>query len=227
MEAWAIQGGIRMYEYVDGKLVQRYDRKCRKILEKLRQVLREEYGIDCQISLVGSGARNRVTRNGNGPFDLDYNLILQSYPKEFDHDLGRLKRVIRETIDSISRDVNFFPGKDSRSVVTMLLASPVSKAPVFHADLAILSKNIEGDFQRLIHNKQIFSEGYYTWCTLPDSHRVGRRAAVLRQQGYWTEVRKVYLDHKDEYLRSLYHRTSFQVYVETVNEVFQRYYGHL
>lgn len=226
MEAWAIQGGIRMYEYVGGKLVQRYDHKCRKILEEVRQVLREEYGIDSQISLVGSGARNMVTRNGNGPFDLDYNLILQSYPKEFDHDLGRLKRVIRETIDSISRDVNFFPGKDSRSVVTMLLASPVSKAPVFHADLAILSKNVDGDFHRLIHNKQIFSEGY-TWCKLPDSHQVGRRADMLRQQGYWAEVRKAYLDRKNWYLCSLHDRTSFQVYVETVNEVFQRHYGHL
>lgn len=215
-----------MYEYVDWKLVQRYDHKCRKILEELRQVLREEYGIDSQISLVGSGARNMVTRNGNGPFDLDYNLILQSYPKEFDHDLGRLKRVIRETLTSISRGVNFFRGKDSRSVVTMLLTSPASKAPVFHADLAILSKNVDGDFQRLIHNKQIPFEGY-TWNELPDSNRVGRRASVLRQQGYWDEVRKVYLDHKDEQLRSLSQRTSFQVYVVTVNEVFQHHYGHL
>ena len=215
-----------MYEYVGWKLVQRYDRKCRKILEELRQVLREEYGIDSQISLVGSGARSMVTRNGNGPFDLDYNLILQSYPKEFNHDLGRLKRVIRETLTSISRGVNFFRGEDSPAVITMLLASPASKAPVFHADLAILSKNVDGDFQRLIHNKQLLSGGY-TWNKLRDSNRVGRRAAMLRQQGYWAEVRKVYLDHKNWYLRSLHDRTSFQVYVETVNEVFQHHYGHL
>lgn len=215
-----------MYEYVDWKLVQQYDRKCRKILEKLRQVLREEYGIDSQISLVGSGARNMVTRNGNGSFDLDYNLILQNYPEEFDHDLGRLKRVIRETLTPISRGVNFFRGEDSRSVITMLLASPASKAPVFHADLAILSKNVDGDFQRLIHNKQIPFEGY-TWSKLPDSNRVGRRASVLRQQGYWAEVRKAYLDHKNEQLHSLSQCTSFQVYVVTVNEVFQLHYGHL
>ena len=215
-----------MYEYVGWKLVQRYDRKCRKILEELRQVLREEYGIDSQISLVGSGARNMVTRNGNGPFDLDYNLILQSYPKEFNHDLGRLKRDIRETLTSISRGVNFFRGEDSHSVITMLLASPASKAPVFHADLAILSKNVDGDFQRLIHNKQLLSGGY-TWNKLRDSNRVGRRAAMLRQQGYWAEVYKAYLNRKNWYLRSLHDRTSFQVYVETVNEVFQRHYGHL
>ena len=67
MEAWAIQGGIRMYEYVDRKLVQHHDRKCRKILEKLRQVLREEYGIDCQISLVGSGAWDMGHATGMAP----------------------------------------------------------------------------------------------------------------------------------------------------------------
>lgn len=198
-----------MCEYVDGKLVQCYDRKCRKILEELRQVLREEYGIDCLISLVGSGARDMVTRNGNGPFDLDYNLILQNYPEEFDHDLCGLKRVVRETLDSISRRVNFSFGQDSRSAITILEFPAPSKSPVFHADLAILSKNVEGDFQRLIHNKQIFSEGY-TWCKLPDSHRVGRRADMLRQQGDWAEVRKAYLDRKNWCLRSLHDRTSFQ-----------------
>lgn len=108
MEAWAIQGGIHMYKYVDRQQVQRYDRKCRTILEKLRQVLREDYGIISQISLVGSGARDLVTRNGKGSFDLDYNLILQSSPEEFDHDLAGLKRVIRETLDSISRGGKLF-----------------------------------------------------------------------------------------------------------------------
>lgn len=215
-----------MCEDVDGKLVQCYDRKCRKILEELRQVPREEYGIDCLISLVGSGARDMVTRNGNGPFDLDYNLILQNYPEEFDHDLCGLKRVIRETLDSIFRRVNFSFGQDSQSAITILEFPVPSKSPVFHADLAILSKNVEGDFQRLTYNKQIFSEGY-TWCKLPDSHRVGRRADMLRQQGYWAEVRKAYLDRKNWYLRSLHDRTSFQIYVETVNEVFQRHYGYL
>lgn len=224
MEAWAIQGGIRMYEYVDRKLVQCHDRKCRKILEELRQILRQEYGIDCQISLVGSGARDMVTRDGNGPFDLDYNLILQSYPKEFDHDLCRLKRVIRETLDSVSRGVSFSYGQDSRSAITILEYAAPSKSPVFHADLALLSKNADGDFQRLIHNKQILFEGY-TWCKLPDSNRVGRRAHTLRQQGYWADVRKAYLDRKNWYLcHSLSHRTSFEIYVETVNEMFQRFH---
>lgn len=224
MEVWAIQGGIRMYKYVDRQQVQRYDRKCRTILEKLRQVLREDYGIISQISLVGSGARGMVTRNGNGPFDLDYNLILQSYPEKFNHDLAGLKRVIRETLDSISMGVNVSFGQDSRSAVTILEFTAPAKPPEFHADLAILSKNINGDFQRLIHNKQIPLEGY-TWNQLPDSNRVGKRAAVLRQQGYWADVRKAYLDRKNWYLRRpLSPRSSFEIYVETVNEMFQRFH---
>lgn len=40
-----------MCEYVDRQQIQRYDRKCRKILEELRQLLREDYGISSQISL--------------------------------------------------------------------------------------------------------------------------------------------------------------------------------
>lgn len=67
MEAWAIQGRIRMYEYVDRRQILRYDCKCRKTLE--RQARREEYGIGCQISLVGSDDWYMVTRNGNSSFN--------------------------------------------------------------------------------------------------------------------------------------------------------------
>lgn len=83
-------------------------------------MLREDYGISSRISLVGGGDRNMVTRNGNGAFVFDHNLIFQSYPEEFAHDLSRLKRVIRETLDPISRGVNFSFGQDSRSAITIL-----------------------------------------------------------------------------------------------------------
>ena len=41
--------------------------------------------INTQFSLVGSDgdSRNMVTRNGDGPFDLDYNLVIINMPDQY------------------------------------------------------------------------------------------------------------------------------------------------
>ncbi len=36
-----------------------------------------------------------VTKNGNAPFDLDYNLYIISMPDEFGDDLRKLKETVR------------------------------------------------------------------------------------------------------------------------------------
>ena len=63
-----------MFRIVDDSECRRYRQDCAKVLTQVRDTLRDEKDIITQFVLVGSGARNMVTRNGNGPFDLDYNL---------------------------------------------------------------------------------------------------------------------------------------------------------
>ena len=71
--AWA-KKEIVMFRIIDDSECRRYRQDCAKVLTHVRDTLRDEKDIITQFTLVGSGARNMVTRNGNGPFDLDYNL---------------------------------------------------------------------------------------------------------------------------------------------------------
>lgn len=86
-----------MYQYVESNEVKRYRSYCSKVLEDVRDDLYDSFGINTNFSLVGSGgdARNMVTRNGNAPFDLDYNLYIISMPDEFWNDLRKLKETVR------------------------------------------------------------------------------------------------------------------------------------
>ena len=52
----------------------------------------KEKGISAQFTLVGSGARNMVTRNGDGPFALDYNLEIIKASEEYWNDLRHLRK---------------------------------------------------------------------------------------------------------------------------------------
>ena len=65
-----------MYEFVNDAEIKPYRSYCSKILTDLRDLLLEKYEINTQFVLVGSGARNMVMRDGSGPFDLDYNIVI-------------------------------------------------------------------------------------------------------------------------------------------------------
>ena len=64
-----------MFRIVDDSECRRYRQDCAKVLTQVRDTLRDEKDIITQFTLVGSGARNMVTRNGDGPFDLDNHLL--------------------------------------------------------------------------------------------------------------------------------------------------------
>lgn len=83
-----------MIKIVDEAECRKYRSDCSITLKKVCSRLKEK-GISAQFTLVGSGARNMVTRNGNGPFDLDYNLEIIKAPDEYWNDLRHLKNTVR------------------------------------------------------------------------------------------------------------------------------------
>lgn len=81
---------------------------------------------------------------------------------------------------------------------------------------------------RLIHNKNVYALGLdqYTWNEVPCSHQVKDKADELKEAGLWQEVRDRYREKKNMYLsRQDHNHPSFVVYVEAVNEVYNRYFN--
>ena len=89
-----------------------------------------------------------------------------------------------------------------------------------------ISKN--GNYMRLIHNKNAYALGWdqYTWNEVPNSHQVKDKADEIKEEGLWQEVRDRYLEKKNMYLSwQDRNHPSFVVYVEAVNEVYNRYFN--
>ncbi len=64
-----------MYHYLEDKeFISKMKTLAGEILQDLCHTLKEDYDIGANFYLVGSGARNLITQNGNSPVDLDYNL---------------------------------------------------------------------------------------------------------------------------------------------------------
>ena len=215
------------YEFVRESEAKRYRSDCSDVLKETCELLKEK-GISAQFSLIGSGARNMITRNGKGPYDLDYNLLIMKAEERYWNDLRLLKETVRNALNRAERREFFSDAQDSTSCLTALLHFKDTPNVEFSFDVAITTKNKNGNYMRLIHNKNVYALGLdqYTWNEVPNSHQVKDRADKLKKAGLWQKVRDRYLEKKNMYLfRQDHNHPSFVVYVDAVNEVYNRYFN--
>ena len=219
-----------MFRIVDEAECKRYRLDCSSVLKKVCLMLKEK-GFFAQFTLVGSGASNMVTRNGDGPFDLDYNLEIIKAPEEYWNDLRSLKNTIRILLDEAAGLKCFSESQDSTSCLTALLHFRDEPAIKFKFDVAIVSRNSKGKLRRLIHNKNAWGLGMdqYVWNEIPDSHNVAQKVKRLKAEGLWLTVRDRYVDRKNTYLSRWLDKDhpSFIIYIETVNEIYYKYFGQV
>lgn len=208
-----------MYIYVTKAETEPFRHYCQEVLNELQKKLRETYSIVVQSSLAGSGARNMVTRNGEGPFDLDFNLMILSAPREYEASPQKLKETIRRTLDDLIRKKCSY-GKESTSSIKYIIHSVDGKKVEFYFDVAVLRQDKEsGNISRLIHDKK--NEVTY-WNLKPNEKNLEFQESVIKKAGCWKEVRDLYLEKKNMYLeRQDQTHPSRVVYRETVHQIFQ------
>ena len=197
------KGCVMAYIYVSEAECKKYREDCASVLKEVCASLRND-GITTQFSLIGSGARNMVTRNGEGPYDLDYNLEIFKAPEEYWRDLWRLKERVRRALNNAEGSEYFKDAQDSTSCLTTILCFNDSPEIEFSFDVAIVTKNENGDYMRLIHNKGlILLNGHeqFTWNEVKKSNRIKDRVDALKHEHLWLEVRDRYLELKNMYLR--------------------------
>lgn len=215
------------YEFVRESEAKQYRSDCSYVLKETCELLKKK-GISAQFSLVGSGAKNMVTRNGDGPYDLDYNLLIMKAEERYWNDLRLLKETVRNALNRAERREFFSDVQDSTSCLTAILCFEKSPDIKFKFDVAITTKNKNGNYMRLIHNKNVYTLGWdqYTWNEVPNSYQVKDKADEIKEAVLWQEVRDKYLEKKNMYLsRQDRNHPSFVVYVEAVNEVYNRYFN--
>ena len=123
------------YEFVYESEAKRYRSDCTNVLKETCELLKEK-GISAQFSLVGSGARNMITRNGDGPYDLDYNLLVMKADNEY-RDPRLLKDTIRNALNKAVGGKFFSDAQDSTSCLTAILYFEKSPDIKFKFDVAI------------------------------------------------------------------------------------------
>lgn len=212
-----------MFKFVKESQVAPYKSLCQSALDKMAEKLKREHGITAHVVLIGSGAENMVTRNGKGPFDLDYNLVFTFIPREYSNAPGDLKLLIKGLLDetvpkTLPDGRKLSHGKDSTSSITYLLHSPDKKKLLFKFDVALILEN-ENGYSRLIHDKK---NERFIWNQIPQSKGLKAKINKIQAANQQDNVAKIYLQKKNIYLsRQDRDHPSYIVYIEAVNQVYQ------
>lgn len=207
-----------MMHYVKNSTVKPYRSFSADKMNQVKQMLKAEYNLDSDFYLVGSGAKNLVTQNEKEPFDLDWNLEVYNL-NEPTKNAEWLKNTVMNFLNKILEDTPFKNCQDSTAVIT---SRWVSKDGLeFSFDIAILVRNSVGTFCRMIHDKYL---NRYYWNEVPNSNEVYEKMEKLKESGWWNDIRETYLNKKNMYLKRAdrENHPSFNVFVETINEVWYK-----
>lgn len=215
-----------MYYYLEDKeFLKQMKGECADIVNRLVQEINREDFMKAQAHLVGSGAKNLIMQNGNEAVDLDYNLEV-TYAQCGIKRASEIKEYIHKKFDQVLQKAGWGSCSDSTSCLsTKKIHFKKGNPTAFSVDLAIVYRDDEEVWYRLIHNKTGYvKQDSWIWNIAPDSKGLVKKANRIKKSGRWQELRESYKNKKNMYLTrgESENHPSFICYIEAVNEVSRR-----
>ena len=207
-----------MYKQANSKLVSELNKWCTDVLHDVQRDIKSYFTFD--IRLIGSGEKRLVLQNGNGTFDLDYNLIIKKDKQDMINNPEQIKNIFIDSFNNVLQGyINNFQKfdkrsvKNSTSVITVNLEN--NNKVVFSFDVAILVECDNGFTYRLIYDKKSHR---YIWNVIRGSKDYYHRFAQIKNNGQFTQFKSRYIELKNMHLQRNDDRKSFSVFLETLNE---------
>lgn len=209
----------------DKKFLGMMRRECSDVVNRLVQNINKDNYLKVEMQMVGSGGRNLETQNSNQPVDLDYNINILHINGNI-NDCKKIKEYVRKQFNIALKSKGWGDCKDSTSALTteQRYFKESNQTP-FSIDVAITCES-KDSWYRLIHQKtRIFQEDNWIWNEGQDSKGLTKKVNKIKKYNLWNDVRNAYLDKKNMYLkRRDYNHSSFNCYIEAVNEVYNKYF---
>lgn len=217
-----------MYHWIEDKeFLKKMRRTCSDLINQLVQYINNDDYLTVEAHLVGSGAKNLETQNGNEPIDLDYNLNIIDIDGDI-NDCHYIKEYVRKTFNVILERNDLDDCNDSTSALsTSLIHFLKGNQTDFSIDLAIVCTGKNQSWHRLIHKKTgVVDNDQWYWNEAPHSKDLDKKVKKIKEHCLWNYVRDTYLNKKNMYLkRNDHNHPSFNCYIEAVNEVYYDYFN--
>lgn len=202
-----------MYKFVPQADVKANAKLCETSLKLVQKELKKYFTF--QFELIGSGGKRLVTQNGNEPFDLDYNLIIQKDKIDLINNPKKVKDLFINAFNKVlQKEISGYKyASNSTSVITLKKIQNGKLS--FSFDCAILVECDNGYMYKLITNKK---KNICIWNQTPKSKDYKYRFEMIKKNNLWLEFKNRYLELKNLHLTRNDNTSSFSIFLETLNE---------
>ncbi len=187
-----------MCEYVNKKELIEPRRIFSKWISNVQHEIKEKHKITFSYDLIGSGSRNMVIRRcDNNYFDLDFQIVIQSIPKNMNwyNDCKKFKDIFRNTFNKY-KPQGFIDCKDrSQSLRTKNLNLG------FGFDI-IITRSDNNNFYILYNKKDSNNSNNndYEWAKRKEMNKYHERLALVKEAKMWNYLREIYKNKKHEHM---------------------------
>ncbi|MCH5321205.1 MAG: hypothetical protein J1E36_05540 [Eubacterium sp.] len=187
-----------------------------EIIHEVQDKVREYFTFSYQF--IGSYKRNMITFDptSNVGFDFDVNIYVNDEEEEYSAE--EIRTILRNAFNKVVRRYGYTHCEDSTSVLTIKFVDRQFSRINHSCDFAIVYEDNK-EQQYIRFNKE---QNNYTWEYSSKGYKnLEKRADWLKNHNYWSEVREVYLEMKNNNTNPDKHSRS--IYTETINNVYNKY----
>ena len=200
------------FQYVSKSEYQPLKNHIIELLHEVQDEVRDQFTF--RFDFIGSTKRNMITRDMKSPIGFDFDVNIEVNDDDEEYSATDIRNILRPIITRVSWKYGFNKCEDSTRVITIKMTNPWRSTIEHSCDFAVVYGK-----QYIRFNKK--TQQYY-WAQQSKGYpNLEDKADTLKNNGYWDEVREVYIDKKNYNTDPDKHSRS--IYTETINEVYKRY----
>lgn len=209
------------FQYATTKQLSSSKKDIIKIINSVQNEVRQYFTF--QFYFVGSVERNMVTYDIKSNVGFDFDVDFHVNDNECRFSAKEIRKKIRIALNKVISRYGYDNAEDNTRVLTIKVKDRKNSKILHSCDFAIVNDYIDDDRNQgqeyIRFNKR---QGSYTWEEQPRGYYLlPEKEEWIKNNGYWDEMRKLYLDKKNCNNDSNKHSRS--IYAETIHQICQRY----
>lgn len=200
--------------YVTKKEAQPVKKELYEILHKVQDEVREYFTF--QIKPVGSSSRNMITYDEDTNIGFDFDFDIEINDEDEDYEPKEIRNIIKNAIDRVAPRYGYCYCENSTRVLTIKKIDRRRSRILHSCDLALVYNCDDGRQQYIRFNKKSNS---YSWEYQGKGFKcLPEKIKWLKAHRYWGELRKYYLDKKNNNPA----KHSRSIFAESINEMYMK-----
>ena len=209
------------FEYVPKKQLSPVKQDLIQIINSVQDQVRKDFTF--QFYFVGSVKRGMVTYDVGTNVGFDFDVNIQVNDDECRFSAKEIKTKIRLALNKVAYCYGYDDAEDSTRVITIKVKDGKNSKILHSCDYAIVNNNID-DYGN-VRQEYIYlykKKNKYSWEEQSQGfYSLDEKSEWIKENGYWQEVRELYLKKKN--YNDDYNKHSRSIYAETIHEICQRY----